>query len=109
MWSIQIWAIQRGWLSGAGLAAENITAGLNSNDPPLNDPYRSPPERIVLSQGTPQIAFLDALDLSTRQLPFDSLQARGRVRACYLVVTFNRPRPALIPGQPQVPPLCAFS
>jgi hypothetical protein len=33
---VKIWSMQRGWLSRAGLAAENITAGLNSKDPAVN-------------------------------------------------------------------------
>jgi hypothetical protein len=39
---VKIWSMQRGWLSRAGLAAENITAGLNSKDPPVNQSRGSP-------------------------------------------------------------------
>src|SRR5438309_4344335 len=56
--------------------------------------YRPPPERIALPQGTPQIAFLDALNLRVRQRHCDSLEAHRRGGTGYLVVTFDRPHPS---------------
>jgi hypothetical protein len=64
---MQICSMLPRWLSRAGLAAENVSAGLYSNHPPVNDSYGAPPERIVRSPGTPQIEFLDALDLNPGQ------------------------------------------